>query len=115
MPVRTVNLVALGHESVVDVSYATSRTLSAFCGLSMIDSTVDFDRDNAVAIDIAYRNFSSSVRSPWLSGGDHWGSSGAFSNMHLCAQTFFGNHVRFRIRSFHHEDINCAGFGVVID
>jgi hypothetical protein len=113
--VRVANLTTAGRrfEDVVDVSYSSNYWLTAFCGISMIDSLNDFDRDNAVAIDIAYYDGNSNSRSPWVYGGDHWGNSGAFSNYHLPATIRFGRAVRFRLRSFHPDDIESAGFGVL--
>ena len=114
MLVRMTNLLGLGFETVSDVVFSTNHHLHAFCGLSMIDSNTDFDRDNAVAVDIAFRNRNSTVRDPWIFGGDHWGDYGAFTNFHLPASSFYGNAVRFRIRSFNAPELQSAGFGVVL-
>jgi hypothetical protein len=113
--VRVANLTTVGRrfEDVVDVSYSSNYWLTAFCAISMIDSLSDFDRDNAVAIDIAYYDGNPNSRSPWIYGGDHWGASGAFSNYHLPAIVRFGRAVRFRLRSFHPQDLESAGFGIL--
>lgn len=100
-------------EDVVDLSFSSDRWIAAFCGLSMVDSISDFDRDNAVAIDIAYYDGNSNNRTPWIYGGDHWGGSGAFANFHVPATVRYGRAVRFRLRSFHPSDIESAGFGVL--
>ena len=77
--VQTAILAAVGGvlEDVVDVSFSSDQWIAAFCGLSMVDSRADFDRDNAVAIDIAHYDGDPNSRSPWVFGGDHWGGSGA--------------------------------------
>ena len=100
-------------EDVADVSFSSDRWVVAFCGLSMIDSENNFDRDNAVSIDIAYYDGNSNSRTPWISGGDHWGSAGAFSNFHVPARVRYGSAVRFRLRTHNPGDIDAAGFGVL--
>lgn len=114
---QVTNLVTVGgtFEDVADLSFSSNRWIAAFCGLSMIDSESDFDQDNAVAIDIAYYDGNSNSRSPWVYGGDHWGSNGAFSNYHLPAIKRWGRAVRFRLRTFHPGDIDAAGFGVLVE
>lgn len=113
--VQSVNLATVGgtFEDVVDVSFSSNQWIVAFCGLSMIDPRTDFDRDNASAIDIAFFDGNRNNRSPWIFGGDHWGSSGAFSNYHVPSVTRFGRGVRFRLRSFHPSDLSSAGYGVL--
>ena len=79
--------------------------------VTWIDSTINFDRDNAVAIDITAVNGIRTLTR--LSGGDHLGDPGAFINLHEGALVRFGQTVTFRLRAIG-PDINCFGYGIVI-
>jgi hypothetical protein len=98
--------------STVTIDLGTSTTFLAWGEVTFIDSLADFDRDNAVAIDIPFIDgLRTNTR---LFGGDHLGDNGAFSNLHEGALVRFGRRVTFRLRAFHSDDLECFGYGVVI-
>jgi hypothetical protein len=94
-----------------EVFLGPSTTFVAWGSATMIDPRTTFDRDNAVVIDIPFVNgFRTSTR---VSGGDHWGDPGAFSNIHNTALVRFGDRVTFRVRTFG-PDVDADACGVVI-
>jgi hypothetical protein len=98
--------------STVTIDLGVSTVFVAWGDVTWIDSTATFDRDNAVAIDIPFVDFNRTATR--LSGGDHLGDAGAFSNLHEGAMVRFGRFVTFRLRAFHGDDLNCFGYGIVI-
>ena len=106
------NLFVVSNQSTsVTVDLLQTRLFVASITVNMIDSLQTFDRDNAVAADI----FSvDGVRTaPLISGGDHWGDAGAFSNVHQASVVRFGRFVTFRLRAFG-PDINACAQAVVV-
>jgi hypothetical protein len=98
--------------STVTIDLGTPTVFVAWGTVTFIDSLNDFDRDNAVAIDIP---FVDGGQTSWrLSGGDHLGPNGAASNLFEGALVRFGRFVTFRLRAFHSDDLECFGYGVVI-
>lgn len=94
------------------INLGSRRTFYAWCNITMIDSLTDFDRDNAVAIDIYQVD---GVQTGWrVSGGDHWGPSGAASNVLQGAMVGTGQRITFRIRSKHMSDLHCIGVGILL-
>ncbi len=98
--------------STVTIDLGAPTTFLAWGSVTWIDPLTDFDRDNAVAIDIPF--IDGNRTSTRLSGGDHLGDSGAFSNLHQGALVRFGRFVTFRLRAFHSDDLECFGYGIVI-
>jgi hypothetical protein len=96
----------------VTIDLGAPTVFLAWGTITSTDSLADFDRDNAAAIDIPFVD--GARTSTRLSGGDHWGDSGAFSNLHQGALVRFGRFVTFRLRAFHAQDLDCFGYGVVI-
>jgi hypothetical protein len=96
----------------VTIDLGAPSLFLAWGTVTWIDPTVQFDRDNAAAIDIPFVD--GARTSTRLSGGDHLGDSGAFSNLHQGALVRFGRFVTFRLRAFHAEDFNCFGYGIVV-
>ncbi len=86
-------------------------TFLAWTDVTWIDSTNNFDSDNAVAIDIPFVN--GNRTGAVLNGGAHLGAPGAFTNLHEGALVRFGSSVTFRLRSFG-PDLNCLGYGIII-
>jgi len=72
----------------------------------------DFDRDNAVAIDIFQVDGS---RTSWMvSGGDHFGASNTAQNVHQGALAGFGRRITFRIRAMDGGNLEVYGTGIVL-
>ena len=95
----------------VTIDLGASATFVAWGSVTMVDPRTDFDRDNAVVIDIPFVN---GLRTnTQVSGGDHWGDAGAFSNIHDSAIVRFARTVTFRIRTFG-PDVDALGCGIVI-
>jgi hypothetical protein len=100
----------VGETATVDLGSA--RSFYAWCQINLIDSLADFDRDNAVAIDIFQVD---GVRTSWrVSGGDHFGASNTAQNVHEGALAGFGRRITFRIRAMHSADLAVYGTGVVL-
>jgi hypothetical protein len=102
---------AVGSTSVT-IDLGVSSVFLAWGDVTWIDSLATFDRDNAVAIDIPFVD--GARTSTRLSGGDHLGDAGAFSNLHEGALVRFGRRVTFRLRAFHSDDLEAFGYGIVI-
>jgi hypothetical protein len=98
--------------SSVTIDLGAPTVFLAWGNVTWIDSLATFDRDNAVAIDIPFVD--GNRTSTRLSGGDHLGDPGAFSNLHEGALVRFGRSVTFRLRAFHSDDLVCFGYGIVI-
>jgi hypothetical protein len=109
------NLFVVGNGTpteTVTVDLGSPQIFVAWGIITWIDPQNNFDRDNAVAIDIP---FIDGVRTPRrLFGGDHLGADGQFSNLFQTAVVRFGRTVTFRLRAFHGDDLNAAGNGIII-
>jgi hypothetical protein len=101
-----------GVSETATIDLGSSRHFYAWCQINMVDSLSDFDRDNAVAIDIYQVD---GVRTDWrVSGGDHFGPSNTSQNVHEGAKTGFGRRITFRIRAMHSSDLSVFGTGIVL-
>lgn len=110
--VRQMFAVSPGGTSTVTIDLGAPTVFVAWGTVTWIDSLNDFDRDNAVAIDIPFvdGNPTSSV----LFGGNKLGGSGTPSSLFEGALVRFGRFVTFRLRAFHSDDFDCFGYGVII-
>jgi len=95
----------------VTIDLGVSAVFVAWGTVNMIDPRTDFDRDNAVVIDIPF--IDGARTNTRVFGGDHWGDNGAFSNVHDSAVVRFGRRVTFRLRTFG-PDVDAHACGVVI-
>lgn len=94
------------------INLGSAKQFYAWCQINMIDSLIDFDRDNAVAIDIYQVD---GVRTGWrVSGGDHFGPSNTSQNVHEGAKSGYGQRITFRIRAMHSSDLAVFGTGIVL-
>ncbi|MCP2262202.1 hypothetical protein LX15_005936 [Streptoalloteichus tenebrarius] len=115
MDVFTVPLFALKNlggvaSATLDLGY--SRRFMAWCTVTMVDSLVDFDRDNAYAIDIyTVDNGRTTTR---VVGGDHWGPPGSGQNVLDGAYVGFGQRILVYLRSAHTEDLDTFGYAVAL-
>lgn len=101
-----------GGSETVTVDLGSARSFFAWCHIAEIDSMTDFDRDNAVAMDVFQID---GVRTTWrVSGGDHWGPSSSDSNVCEGAVAATGRRVTFRLRCAHKEDLHAYGTGIVL-
>ena len=109
--VRMVNMfVPGGGTTSLDVDLGTSKPFFAYVAVTMIDPLIDFDRDNCVGVDVHSVDGNNSFAT--VSGGDHWGPSGADSNLRTGARSGTGRVIRFRLRSFG-SDCSVSAVGVV--
>ena len=101
-----------GVSGTATINLGSVRNFYAWCQVNMIDSLNNFDRDNAIVIDI----FSvDGVRTNWrVSGGDHWGASNTASNVLEGAMSGRGQRITFRIRAMHTSDMAVYGTGIVL-
>ena len=104
---RGTNLFApSGQTRTVTFDLGQPRVFLASIAVNMIDSLTDFDRDNAIAADIFLVD---NVRTATLiSGGDHWGVAGAFTNVHQATVFRFARTVTFRLRAIGPDIEACA-------
>jgi hypothetical protein len=110
--IREMFAVSPGGTSTVTIDLGASSVFLAWGIVTWIDPLNNFDRDNAVAIDIPFVD--GTRTSSRLSGGDHLGAFGASTNLFEGALVRFGRTVTFRLRAFHSDDLNCFGYGIVI-
>src|SRR5688572_4159785 len=92
-----VNLFATpGVPATFTVNLLQRRFFVAQVAINMLDSLIDYDRDNAVAADII---FIDGLPTPTVvSGGAHWGPSGNISNVRRASVVAVGQFVTFRLR-----------------
>ncbi len=94
------------------IDLGTSRPFYAWCQMNMLDSRTDFDRDNAVSVDIFQVD---GVRTSWrAAGGDHYGSPDTASNVHQGALSGRGRRITFRLRTAHPSDMEAYATGIVL-
>lgn len=80
--------------------------------ITMVDPLNDFDRDNAYSVEVFDVD---GVRpGPLISGGRHWGSSEAPSNVHNGAWIGSAQRITFRISALHTDDLDVFGTGNII-
>ena len=96
----------------VTIDLGTPTSFLAWGNVTFIDSLDNFDRDNAVAIDILLVD--GVLTNTQLSDGDHLGPSGNSSNLLQGALARVGRLITFRLRAFHSQDLECFGYGIVI-
>lgn len=101
-----------GGYGTVAVDLGRSRRFVAWGTVTMIDSLSDFDRDNAVVIEVYQVDGTETWRAVY--GGDHWGTAGSSSNVHQGAYVGYGQRITFRVRSLHPSDLDVYGVGSVI-
>lgn len=101
-----------GEQETATINLGGGKVFYAWCQITMIDSLADFDRDNAVAIDIV--RVDGNLTTWRASGGDHFGSTGAESNVREGAMSGFGQRITFRLRAFHKADLWVQGIGMVL-
>ena len=101
-----------GVSSTATVDLGSAQRFYAWCQINLIDSLNDFDRDNAVAVEIYSVD---GVRTAWqVSGGDHFGAQNTSQNVHQGALVSTGRRITFRIRALHSEDLSAYGTGIVL-
>ena len=94
------------------IDLGSAKQFYAWCQVNLIDSLTDFDRDNAVAIEIFQVD---GIRTSWMvAGGDHFGASNTAQNVHQGALSGFGRRITFRIRAMHGDDLFVYGTGIVL-
>jgi len=104
--------------STLTINLGAATTFLAWGIVSVIDSLSDFDRDNAVVMDIPLVNLVYQPRR--LYGGDHFGPGalvdghGDIRNVFPGAVWRFGHSVTFRLRAFHSDDLACLGYCIVM-
>jgi hypothetical protein len=92
-----VNLFATpGVPATFTLNLLQRRFFAAQVAINMLDSLINYDRDNAVAADIIFIDGLPTPR--LISGGDHWGPPGAISNVHVASTFGTGQFVTFRLR-----------------
>lgn len=101
-----------GEQETVTLDLGRRQTFYAWCQVTMIDSLSDFDRDNAVAIDIL--SVDGNLTTWRASGGDHFGAADAVSNVREGALIGVGQRITFRLRAFHKSDLWVQGTGIVL-
>jgi hypothetical protein len=105
-------------ESSVTINLGQETFFLAWGTVSVIDSLSDFDRDNAVVLDIPFVNGVFQPRR--LFGGDHFGPEelvdghGHIRNVFPAAVVRFGRSVTFRLRAFHSDDLACLAYCTVM-
>lgn len=101
-----------GGTGTATIDLGSARPFYAWCQINLIDSLNDFDRDNAVAVEIYQVD---GARTAWrVSGGDHFGASNSATNVHEGALAGTGRRVTFRIRALHHDGLYVYGTGIVL-
>lgn len=101
-----------GGYGTVAIDLGRRQRFLAWGTITMIDALVDFDRDNAVVVEV----FAVDGIETWraVHGGAPWGPLGASSNVHQGAFVGEGQTVTFRLRSIHHGDLDAYGVGTVV-
>jgi hypothetical protein len=96
----------------VTIDLGQTKYFLAWGTITMIDALIDYDRDNMCFIDVYEVDGN---RTSWrVSGGDHFGSTTSPSNVHQGAYIGYGQKITFRLISGHHEDLEVAGFAIVL-
>lgn len=92
--------------------WARPRRVLAWGQMTMVDSLTDADRDNAWAIEV----FEVDGDRPGglVSGGEHWGSSEAPSNVYSGAFAARARRITFRASAIHTADLDAFGVGWVL-
>lgn len=101
-----------GGTGVVTVDLGRTVRVLAWGQVTLTDSLADLDRDNAHAVEVYAVD--GERTQPLISGGDHWGSSEAPSNLHAGAFVGRARTVTFRLSALHTADLDVFGVGNVI-
>jgi hypothetical protein len=104
-----VNINSTSASGTIDLGVA--RPFLAWMTVNMIDPTINFDRDNAIAADIF--TVDGARTASRVFGGDHFGSSGSAANVFQGAFFGVGRRVTFFLRAFG-PDVNAAAECVVV-
>jgi hypothetical protein len=108
-----VNLWAFaGGTSSVLVDLGRTRRFLAWADVTFVDSLVDFDRDNGIALDIFTVDSNHPARVGF--GGDHLGTNGSPSNLFAGAVSGVGRRIQFRLSTFHSTDLEAYATGCVL-
>ncbi|MCP2262201.1 hypothetical protein LX15_005935 [Streptoalloteichus tenebrarius] len=83
-----------------------------WCGVSMVDSLGDFDRDNAYVVDIF--TVDDTRTASRVHGGDHWGPEGSTNNVLEGALVGMGQRITVYLRAIHTDDLDVFGFAVAL-
>lgn len=94
------------------IDLGRSRRILAWGQVTMVDPLNDFDRDNGYAVEVF--DVDGIRHGPLISGGDHWGSTNAPSNVHHGAWIGNARRVTFRISALHTSDLDVFGTGNII-
>ena len=109
----SVNLWAFaGGTSSALVDLGTRKRFMAWGEVGFVDSLIDFDRDNGIALDIFTVDSNHPARVG--SGGDHLGTNGSPSNLFAGAVVGVGQKIQFRLSTFHSADLEAYGTGSVL-
>jgi hypothetical protein len=101
-----------GVSETATIDLGAHRSFYAWCQINLIDSLSDFDRDNAVAIEVFMVDGN---RTTWrVAGGDHFGNADTAQNVHEGALAGAGRRVTFRMRAMHSDDLAAFGTGIVL-
>jgi hypothetical protein len=96
----------------VAIDLGSERRFLAWGMVNVIDSLVDFDRDNMCFVDVFEVDGN---RTSWrAAGGDHCGSSSSPANVHDGAVVTRGRTVMFRMVAGHHSDLSVSGYAIVL-
>jgi hypothetical protein len=95
----------------VTINLGRPQFFVAWITVNMVDPTIDFDRDNAIAADIFLVDGSRTASRVF--GGDHFGVSGSAANVFQGAVVGFGTRITFFLRIFG-PDVSAAGEAVVV-
>jgi hypothetical protein len=101
-----------GGSETATIDLGSAQNFYAWCQINMIDSLADFDRDNAVVLEI----YQVDGVETWkvIYGGDHFGSEGSSANVHTGAMSGYGRRITFRMRAMHSADLSAFGTGIVL-
>jgi len=101
-----------GGTGTVTVDLGRPRRILAWGQITMADSLNDLDRDNAYAVEVF--DVDGDRPAGFVSGGAHWGSVEAPSNVYSGAFVGRGQRVTFRISALHTADLDVFGTGTII-
>jgi hypothetical protein len=105
-------LKSTGGTGTVAVDLGRRKRVLAWRQVTMMDSLVVLDRDNAVAIDVF--GLDGDRPAPFVFAGDHWGSGESPSNVYAGAFVGDAQRVEFRLSALHTADLDLFGTGTII-
>ncbi|WP_411374097.1 matrixin family metalloprotease [Arthrobacter sp. MPF02] len=101
-----------GGSGTVQVDLGTTRRVLAWGQVTMVDSLIDADRDNAWAIEVF--DVDGDRPGGFIFGGDHFGSEKAPCNVYSGAFTGRARRITFRATSIHTFDLDIFGTGTIL-